>query len=91
MLKYIFHYDKITVIMIVFQYAQYQRFATEEYVLRSGGVLCPQPGCGMGILADADCNKITCINGCGVGSSVISTNSFWFSMFFVGFAFKGFT
>lgn len=45
---------------------QYQRFATEEYVLRSGGVLCPQPGCGMGILADLDCNKITCINGCGV-------------------------
>lgn len=47
------------------QYDQYQRFATEEYVLRAGGVLCPQPGCGMGILADPDCNKITCINGCG--------------------------
>ncbi|KAK9745069.1 Ubiquitin family [Popillia japonica] len=47
------------------QYDQYQRFATEEYVLQSGGVLCPQPGCGMGILADPDCNRITCINGCG--------------------------
>lgn len=47
------------------QYNQYQRFATEEYVLQAGGVLCPQPGCGMGILADADCTKITCINGCG--------------------------
>nr|CAI5836112.1 unnamed protein product [Callosobruchus analis] len=47
------------------QYAQYQRFGTEEFVLRSGGVLCPQPGCGMGILADPDCTKITCINGCG--------------------------
>ncbi|KAJ8941017.1 hypothetical protein NQ318_006446 [Aromia moschata] len=47
------------------QYGQYQRFGTEEFVLRSGGVLCPQPGCGMGILADPECTKITCINGCG--------------------------
>ncbi|GLH07431.1 Potential E3 ubiquitin-protein ligase ariadne-1 [Gryllus bimaculatus] len=47
------------------QYAQYQRFGAEEYVLQAGGVLCPQPGCGMGILADPDCKRITCINGCG--------------------------
>ncbi|KAJ9588135.1 hypothetical protein L9F63_018493 [Diploptera punctata] len=47
------------------QYEQYQRFGAEEYVLQAGGVLCPQPGCGMGILADADCRRITCINGCG--------------------------
>lgn len=47
------------------QYSQYQRFATEEYVLQAGGILCPQPGCGMGILADPDCKRITCINGCG--------------------------
>ncbi|XP_022905956.2 E3 ubiquitin-protein ligase parkin [Onthophagus taurus] len=46
-------------------YEQYQRFATEEYVLQAGGVLCPQPGCGMGILADEGCNKIACVNGCG--------------------------
>ncbi|GLV38118.1 parkin [Carabus blaptoides fortunei] len=47
------------------QYCQYQRFATEEYVLQAGGVLCPQPGCGMGIIADPECTKIQCINGCG--------------------------
>ncbi|CAH1117758.1 unnamed protein product [Phaedon cochleariae] len=47
------------------QYAQYQRFGTEEFVLRSGGVLCPQPGCGMGILIDEGCVKVACINGCG--------------------------
>ncbi|XP_067002583.2 E3 ubiquitin-protein ligase parkin [Anabrus simplex] len=47
------------------EYAQYQRFATEEFVLQAGGVLCPQPGCGMGILADPDCRRITCISGCG--------------------------
>ncbi|GBP14233.1 E3 ubiquitin-protein ligase parkin [Eumeta japonica] len=46
-------------------YDQYQRFAAEEYVLQAGGVLCPQPGCGMGILAEENCIKITCQTGCG--------------------------
>lgn len=41
-------------------FAQYQRFATEECVLKSGGVLCPQPDCGAGILADVDCTRIKC-------------------------------
>lgn len=44
----------------------YQVFGTEEFVLQAGGVLCPQPGCGMGILAPEDCRRITCQNGCGV-------------------------
>ncbi|KAF7268233.1 hypothetical protein GWI33_018599 [Rhynchophorus ferrugineus] len=44
-------------------YDRYHRFATEEFVLQSGGLLCPQPGCGMGILADTDCKRITC-QGC---------------------------
>ena len=35
------------------QYERYQRFAAEEFVLRSGGVLCPQPGCGMGIMPES--------------------------------------
>ncbi|KAG8227641.1 hypothetical protein J437_LFUL008718 [Ladona fulva] len=47
------------------EYAQYQRFGAEEYVLQSGGVLCPQPGCGMGIIADPECRRIQCIGGCG--------------------------
>lgn len=47
------------------QYDRYQRFATEEYVLKSGGVLCPRPDCGMGFIVDPDCKKITCSNGCG--------------------------
>ncbi|KAK4880011.1 hypothetical protein RN001_008157 [Aquatica leii] len=47
------------------QYAQYQKFATEEYVLNAGGVLCPQPNCGMGIIPEGDCRKIACIGGCG--------------------------
>lgn len=47
-------------------YDRYQRFATEEYVIRAGGVLCPQPNCGMGLLVDKECKKITCEKGCGV-------------------------
>lgn len=51
------------------QYSRYQRFATEEYLLQAGGVLCPQPGCGAGILPDEDCRRITCVQqggqGCG--------------------------
>lgn len=50
------------------QYQRYQRFAAEEYVLQAGGVLCPQPGCGQGILADPDCTRVTCeasTQGCG--------------------------
>ncbi|XP_052873019.1 E3 ubiquitin-protein ligase parkin [Anopheles cruzii] len=47
------------------QYDRYQRFATEEYVLKNGGVLCPQPGCGMGLLVDSECRRIQCQSGCG--------------------------
>ncbi|KAF5288928.1 hypothetical protein FQA39_LY03807 [Lamprigera yunnana] len=47
------------------QYTQYQRFATEEFVLQNGGVLCPQPNCGMGIIPDGDCRKVACLGGCG--------------------------
>lgn len=53
------------------QYDRYQRFATEEYVLKAGGVLCPRPDCGMGFIIDEDCKKITCTNGCGVSALLI--------------------
>lgn len=59
------------------QYERYQRFSTEEYVLKVGGLLCPRPNCGMGIIPcssitedkeekeEEECQKITCIGGCG--------------------------
>lgn len=47
------------------QYDRYQRFATEEFVLRNGGVLCPQPGCGMGLLVEPECKRVQCQSGCG--------------------------
>ena len=33
-------------------YDRYQRWGTEEAVLSVGGVLCPYPGCGQGIIPD---------------------------------------
>lgn len=45
-------------------YDRYQRFGAEELVLQTGGVLCPQPGCGAGIFpADegANCRRLACI------------------------------
>ncbi|XP_076752593.1 E3 ubiquitin-protein ligase parkin isoform X1 [Xylocopa sonorina] len=53
------------------QYEQYQKFSTEEYVLRAGGLLCPRPDCGMGIIPESpdngtdECRKIQCFGGCG--------------------------
>jgi len=48
------------------EYDRYQRFGAEELVLQSGGVLCPQPGCGAGILPELteSCRRIGC-NECG--------------------------
>lgn len=58
------------------QYARYQRFAAEEYVLQEGGVLCPRPGCGHGILPDMDCTRVVCggasKHGCGVSACSLS-------------------
>ncbi|XP_014488495.1 PREDICTED: E3 ubiquitin-protein ligase parkin [Dinoponera quadriceps] len=56
-------------------YERYQRFGAEEYVLRAGGLLCPMPDCGMGIIpptieeqaekSDDQRRRIQCIGGCG--------------------------
>merc|ERR1719323_3029800 len=47
-------------------YCRYQRFGAEELVLQSGGLLCPQPGCGAGILLEegGDCKRVPCVT-CG--------------------------
>ncbi|XP_064489163.1 E3 ubiquitin-protein ligase parkin-like [Ornithodoros turicata] len=52
------------------QYQRYLRFGAEESLLQSGGVLCPRPGCGAGILPDRNCNRVICggrIEGQGCG------------------------
>ena len=41
---------------------RYQRFAAEEFVLQSGGALCPQPGCGAGNLPDDKSDRrVVCV------------------------------
>jgi len=47
-------------------WARYLTWGAEELVLQSGGVLCPQPGCGAGILAQPSphCRTIGCVD-CG--------------------------
>ena len=42
------HYQMMT----AHHYNRYLRFGAEDLVLASGGLLCPQPGCGAGILPD---------------------------------------
>ncbi|XP_027702271.1 E3 ubiquitin-protein ligase parkin-like [Vombatus ursinus] len=51
------------------QYNRYQRYGAEECVLQMGGVLCPSPGCGAGLLPEPEVRKITCepSNGLGCG------------------------
>lgn len=54
--------------MSAHHYNRYLRFGAEDLVLASGGLLCPQPGCGAGILPDTDhdpsCQRQTCAE-CG--------------------------
>lgn len=47
------------IVVITFQYDRYHRFATEECVLRSGGVLCPGRGCGTGLLPEGE-RRVVC-------------------------------
>ncbi|XP_061480316.1 E3 ubiquitin-protein ligase parkin isoform X5 [Rhineura floridana] len=53
------------------QYNRYQCYAAEECVLQMGGVLCPTPGCGAGLLPEPEVRKIVCepSNGMGCGGS----------------------
>lgn len=52
------------------QYNRYQHYGTEEYVLQMGGVLCPTPGCGAGLLPEPKVRKITCDSSNGMGCGV---------------------
>ncbi|XP_072437306.1 E3 ubiquitin-protein ligase parkin isoform X1 [Chiloscyllium punctatum] len=53
------------------EYDRYQRYAAEECVLQMGGVLCPRPGCGAGLLPDAGLRRIECLQQNGVGCGFI--------------------
>ncbi|XP_036173233.1 E3 ubiquitin-protein ligase parkin isoform X1 [Myotis myotis] len=52
------------------QYGRYQHYGAEECVLRMGGVLCPRPGCGAGLLPEPGQRRVTCEAG-GLGCGLI--------------------
>lgn len=50
------------------QYGRYQQYGAEECLLTAGGVLCPSPGCGAGLLPPEGSRKLECdrqLLGCG--------------------------
>uniref|UniRef100_A0AAY5K7T5 E3 ubiquitin-protein ligase parkin n=1 Tax=Esox lucius TaxID=8010 RepID=A0AAY5K7T5_ESOLU len=53
----------------ILKYERYQRYAAEECLLQMGGVLCPAPGCGAGLLPEENRRMIHCLLnntlGCG--------------------------
>uniref|UniRef100_A0A8C2M2Z0 E3 ubiquitin-protein ligase parkin n=1 Tax=Cricetulus griseus TaxID=10029 RepID=A0A8C2M2Z0_CRIGR len=53
------------------QYNRYQQYGAEECVLQMGGVLCPRPGCGAGLLPEQGQRKVTCEGGNGLGCGFI--------------------
>lgn len=42
------------------QYERYKNFGAEEYLLQSGGLMCPAPGCGAGFLIEDLLQKVNC-------------------------------
>ncbi|KAM6185259.1 E3 ubiquitin-protein ligase parkin [Rhynchocyon petersi] len=53
------------------QYDRYQKYGAEECVLQMGGVLCPSPGCGAGLLPEAGQRKVTCEGGNRLGCGLV--------------------
>lgn len=53
------------------QYNRYQQYGAEEYVLQMGGVLCPTPGCGAGLLPESETRRIVCEPSNGVGCGFV--------------------
>nr|XP_058939495.1 E3 ubiquitin-protein ligase parkin isoform X6 [Kogia breviceps] len=53
------------------QYNRYQQYGAEECVLQMGGVLCPSPGCGAGLLPEPSQRKATCEAGSGLGCGFV--------------------
>ncbi|XP_042545694.1 E3 ubiquitin-protein ligase parkin [Dipodomys spectabilis] len=53
------------------QYNRYQQYGAEECVLQMGGVLCPRPGCGAGLLPEQGQRRVTCEGGNSLGCGFV--------------------
>ncbi|XP_005096419.1 E3 ubiquitin-protein ligase parkin [Aplysia californica] len=42
------------------KYERYKNFGAEEFVLQNGGILCPAPGCGMGLFPEDSERGVLC-------------------------------
>ncbi|XP_028279605.1 E3 ubiquitin-protein ligase parkin isoform X2 [Parambassis ranga] len=49
------------------QYQRYQRYGAEDCLLRIGGLLCPAPGCGAGLLPADGSRRVECNSQLGCG------------------------
>lgn len=51
----------------VSQYGRYQKYGAEECLLMNGGLMCPSPGCGAGLIPPDDSRRVTCDRHLGCG------------------------
>lgn len=49
------------------QYGRYLQYGAEECLLRSGGLMCPSPGCGAGLFPPEDSRRVECDRQLGCG------------------------
>ncbi|XP_014873676.1 E3 ubiquitin-protein ligase parkin isoform X2 [Poecilia latipinna] len=49
------------------QYGRYLQYGAEEFLLTAGGVLCPSPGCGAGLLPPEGSRRVECDRRLGCG------------------------
>ncbi|XP_068184243.1 E3 ubiquitin-protein ligase parkin-like [Antennarius striatus] len=49
------------------QYGRYQRYGAEQCLLTAGGVMCPSPGCGAGLIPSDDLRRVECDRQLGCG------------------------
>ena len=65
----LFFFLSFFIYIFYFQYERFKNFATEEFVLQNGGILCPGEGCGNGLMLEDATRRIICYRsrgGCGV-------------------------
>ncbi|XP_069792248.1 E3 ubiquitin-protein ligase parkin [Narcine bancroftii] len=63
--------EDLNIIVIMNKYNRYQHYGAEECLLRMGGILCPRPGCGAGLLPDRGLRRIECMPQSGLGCGFV--------------------
>lgn len=53
--------------VFVSQYERYLQYGAEECLLRNGGLMCPSPGCGAGLVPLDDARRVECDRQIGCG------------------------